>query len=177
LIFENRLHLLLDIQDWADYLLYHGYNFSCGSRIHGNILPILCGIPSAICPLDMRVKEMAEYFEIPMIEKKKLLTENLWEIYNNVSYERFNNTFASKYEYYINFLVERGILRANEKPNCLLKLDSNPNVERIMKIDTMTRSVGNSNIIKTINKLYPVLTGVEHMKHKATAALVTARKE
>lgn len=123
LLKENRLNLLIDMQDWVDYLLGHDFSFSCGSRIHGNIMPILCGIPSAICPPDSRVKEMAEFFEIPIIDKKRIEKEDLYEIYLNTNYEAFNKSFASKYDAYETFLIERGIVKQiNDK--ALLKTTS-----------------------------------------------------
>ena len=60
---------------------YKDFNFACGSRIHGNIMPILMGIPAAICPIDSRTREMAEFFDIPMITEKDLKKKSLYSIY------------------------------------------------------------------------------------------------
>lgn len=117
LLKENRLQLFIDLQDWADYLKYKDFNFACGSRIHGNIMPILMGIPAAICPIDSRTREMAEFFDIPMITEKDLKKKSLYSIYLDTDYKRFNESFAEKYDVYENFLIEKGIVqKANTKP-------------------------------------------------------------
>lgn len=114
---EERVKLWIDMQDWADYLLTEHVSFSSGSRIHGNILPLLCGIPAAICPLDARVREMAEFYEIPMISETDLRKRDLYEIYCETSYMDFNRNFAAKFDAYEAFLKERGIVKeANAKP-------------------------------------------------------------
>lgn len=105
LINDNRLNLFIDMQDWMDYLVANSFNFSCGSRIHGNIMPILSGIPAAICPPDSRVQEMAEFYDIPMISEEDLKKKDLYDIYLDTSYKKFNQTFAQKYDGYEKFLV------------------------------------------------------------------------
>lgn len=130
----DRIKLWVDIQDWADYLVSQDFSFSFGSRIHGNILPILCGIPAVICPPDARVKEMAEFYEIPMISKNDIKKRDLYEIYSNTNYAMFNKNYAAKYDAYGAFLKERGIVKKiNDKP--LLRVDeSSADVNRLSQV-------------------------------------------
>lgn len=122
MLVQNRVKLWIDLQDWADYLLSEEFSFSCGSRIHGNIMAILCGIPAAICPPDARVREMAEFFEIPMITEADLKKRNLYEIYCNTDFSRFNRNLGAKFDAYEAFLKERGIVKAvNDTP--MLRID------------------------------------------------------
>lgn len=122
LIEENRLNLLIDMQDWMDYLQANMFSFSCGSRIHGNIMPILSGIPAALCAIDTRTREMGEFFNIPIVSKKDLQKRDLYEIYSNIDYMKFNLGFSEKYDYYERFLIERGIVAKTNK-NPMLKAD------------------------------------------------------
>ena len=135
LIRENRLNLLIDMQDWMDYLLKNDFSFSCGSRIHGSIMPILSGTPAAICTLDARTREMAEFFDIPIISKDDLQNSDLYDIYESIDYSKFNASFAKKYEYYEQFLIEHGIVKsANKIP--MLKTDpSLVDVDRLEYIE------------------------------------------
>lgn len=135
LLKEKRLKLWVDLQDWADYFLTEDISFSCGSRIHGNIMPILCGIPAAICPPDARVREMAEFYDIPIISETELKKRDLYEIYSDISYQKFNQNFAAKFDAYETFLTERGIVKSvNSKP--MLSIDkSKVDLYRLSEID------------------------------------------
>lgn len=119
LIKAKRLNLFIDMPDWIDYLKLECFNFSCGSRIHGNIISILAGIPAAVCALDSRTREMAEFFDIPIITSRDLRNQDLLEIYNHISYDKFNATFSKKYEAYAQFLKSHGIVK-DINPNGML---------------------------------------------------------
>lgn len=137
LLHEDRVKLWIDLQDWADYLLTQNFSFSCGSRIHGNILPILCGIPATICPPDARVREMAEFYEIPMVSKTELQKRDLYDIYSDTDYGSFNQNFAAKFDAYERFMKEHGIVRAL---NCdpMLRTDlSTANSSRLAEVQCL----------------------------------------
>lgn len=133
LIKTGRMNLFIDMPDWIDYLKLGGFNFSCGSRIHGNIISILAGVPAAVCALDSRTREMAEFFDIPIIKKTDMCNKDLFKIYEEISYEKFNETFSDKYEVYRQFLISHGIVK-----------DINPNgvlLESRVKNDTSRQAV------------------------------------
>lgn len=102
LLKENRIKLFKDIPLWLDYLTQNGFNFSFGSRIHGNVASLLCGIPALIYAQDMRVLEMAEFFDIPYITKigKRF---DIYEQYNLLDYSKFNLTYDVKMKNFQNF--------------------------------------------------------------------------
>lgn len=124
LILSNRLKLIIDMQDWKDYIINSGFNFSYGSRIHGNIMPILSGVPSNVCALDSRTREMAEFFNIPITGRKDVDNKSLYDIYMESDYDKFNKEFAGKFDYYEKFLIERGIVKSINS-DCLLKTTVN----------------------------------------------------
>ena len=150
LLRENRLNLFIDLQDWADYLKYKEFNFSCGSRIHGNIMSILMGIPAAVCPIDTRTREMAEFFDIPTVSERDLKKKDLYEIYLNTTYDLFNRSFADKYDAYERFLIERGIVK-KANTNSLLRREMNLiNIDRLKCIDTL--KTDNAKVLDVIEK-------------------------
>ena len=108
---EKRINLIIDMQDWMNYFLYHRFNFSAGSRIHGTVMPILCGIQSVICPPDTRVREMAEFFEIPTFSEQDLLNDSLYDIYLSVGYEKFNAKYKENFARYEKFLIDHKIVK------------------------------------------------------------------
>lgn len=101
LLEQNRLKGFISIQDWRNFLENNNFNFCFGNRIHGSIFSILNNIPTLIHPLDTRVKEMAEYFSIPYIEK--IETKNLYDLYLNLDYNNFNNNLKNKYRAFKKF--------------------------------------------------------------------------
>src|SRR5690606_19948306 len=63
LIRENRVRFFLDPRTWFEHLA--GYEFSFGTRIHGNIAALLAGTPAMVLAHDSRTLELAEYHRIP----------------------------------------------------------------------------------------------------------------
>ena len=68
LIKEGRVRLFYDIPVWSDFFQRENIDFSIGERIHGNLIALLNGVPAVVCPHDTRTRELAEFFEIPMVE-------------------------------------------------------------------------------------------------------------
>lgn len=63
LIRQDRVRFFLDPQSWFEHL--RGYDFSFGTRIHGNIAALLAGTPALVLAHDSRTLELAEYHAIP----------------------------------------------------------------------------------------------------------------
>ena len=120
MIASGRIRMIADTNDWWNYLQNKGFNFSFGSRIHGTIMSILSGIPSTIVAYDSRTREMAEYFDIPMIitDKKHCFTKNeLIDTYSTMDYSLFNDRFHQRFDAYEQFFVEHGIVSHINKNN------------------------------------------------------------
>lgn len=60
---QDRIRMCLDPQTWFEHL--KGYDFSFGTRIHGNISSLLAGTPALVLAHDSRTLELAEYHRIP----------------------------------------------------------------------------------------------------------------
>lgn len=60
---QNRVRFCLDPATWMRYLKQ--FDFSFGTRIHGNIMAILSGIPAVVLAHDCRTLELADYHQIP----------------------------------------------------------------------------------------------------------------
>jgi len=63
---KDRIKLIVDLSEWYSYLKNYAF-YSFGSRIHGNIMAILAGVPATVWANDTRTREMAEFYEIPCI--------------------------------------------------------------------------------------------------------------
>ncbi|RDG39996.1 polysaccharide pyruvyl transferase family protein [Streptomyces corynorhini] len=63
LLRENKVRVPLDPRTWLDEL--STYDFSYGTRIHGNIAALLAGTPAVVLAHDSRTLELCRYFGIP----------------------------------------------------------------------------------------------------------------
>ncbi|WP_405672102.1 polysaccharide pyruvyl transferase family protein [Streptomyces sp. NBC_01530] len=60
---EDKVRVYVDPVTWIDDL--RAYDFSFGSRIHGNIAALLAGTPATVLCGDSRTLELCRYFDIP----------------------------------------------------------------------------------------------------------------
>ena len=105
---EGRIKLFCDIPLWQNFLKENHFDFSFGTRIHGNIISLLSGIPSMVYCKDLRTLELAEYFEIPHITKinKKM---DLQELYNVCDYTKMLSNYDKKLDIMQNFFDKHKI--------------------------------------------------------------------
>lgn len=109
LAMERRAMLFLDIPIWQKYLIENDFNFSLGTRIHGNIISILSRIPALLYVCDSRTREMAEFYDIPAIQPSKK-RRSLEELYELADYKKFNAGYPQHYRQFENFLVKSGLV-------------------------------------------------------------------
>lgn len=108
---EGRLLYFADMPQWKRVLETEQFNFSIGARIHGNIMSILSGIPACVHAWDSRTREMAEFYDIPIVTDEEIKKKTLFEIYDEIDYSKFNLGYSKKYDLYEEFLCKCGIIR------------------------------------------------------------------
>lgn len=108
LLLQDRIKLFYDIPQWRRFIISGDYSFSYGSRIHGNIMSILSGVPSLIYTKDTRTRELAEFYKIPHYTKEPNTT--LYEEFLKVDYTEFNKTYKIKYKKFKEFLLSHNIV-------------------------------------------------------------------
>lgn len=110
MVSEKRVNLIYDIPVWLKYM-ERNFDFSLGTRIHGNIAATLSGIPSLVIPIDARTRELAEFFEIPFQSSFKIRNiEELYELYCSLDYEKFNRNFKNKFDDFEKFMRNHNIV-------------------------------------------------------------------
>ncbi|MBK5218076.1 MAG: polysaccharide pyruvyl transferase family protein [Propionibacteriales bacterium] len=98
----------MDPQTWFDLL--RGYQFSFGTRIHGNIAAILAGTPAMLLAHDSRTLELARYHEIPRRSVRKLPPDvRAADLYEQVDYTAFNAGHRARWEQFAAFLIRNGL--------------------------------------------------------------------
>jgi hypothetical protein len=107
LLKSGRVRLYRDIQTWFREIKADGFNFSFGTRIHGNFASILCGIPAFIHTTDSRTAELADFFSVP--HGKTVGQVDLYELYMQTDYSEFNRNFPRRYDEFCGFLRKHNL--------------------------------------------------------------------
>lgn len=95
-------------QDWFNDL--KSRDFILGARLHGCIAGLTQGVPSVMLARDLRVKEVAEFFDIPFILYDKLKQkQTVQQIFEEADYSKFNATYKLRFDNYIKFLQDNGL--------------------------------------------------------------------
>lgn len=126
-LLSGRAQLIPDIPYWMKYIHSGGYNFSFGTKIHGSIMALLSGVPALVCPPDVRVREMCEFFSIPTIEKEKARNCDIEDLYNIADYSSFNKELPQKWEKYGEFLRDHHIVKDMNVNNVYFRNDDQLN--------------------------------------------------
>lgn len=110
LLIQDRIKFFTNTRNWTNYIIKNKYNFSFGSRFHGSVVPILCGIPSLILNQDSRTKELADFFKIPSVEFNAVKNNiQLYDEYLKIDYSKFNQNFQFAHENFEKFITKNNI--------------------------------------------------------------------
>ena len=110
IILNNRARMFLSVDEWIRCL--STFDFTIGTRIHGNIIAILAGCPAMVIAIDSRTRELAEYHHMPYISADEINEDTSLELLYyracagmNNFYLHYENTLK---EYY-NFMDKNNI--------------------------------------------------------------------
>ena len=108
LIRENRVRFFLDPSTWFDHLAE--YDFSFGTRIHGNIASLLAGTPAVLLAHDSRTLELAHYHLIPHRVIDQLPERpDAAQLYAEADWSDLNETHPDRWAEFSDFLHEQGL--------------------------------------------------------------------
>ncbi|WP_037857441.1 polysaccharide pyruvyl transferase family protein [Streptomyces sp. NRRL S-31] len=108
---EGKVRVYVDPVTWIDDL--RSYDFSFGSRIHGNIAALLAGTPATVLCGDSRTLELCRYFEIPY-RRLDEVTRNPEAADPVRLYERLDTNglvgnHAERFDRFVGFLDKNGL--------------------------------------------------------------------
>lgn len=99
---DEYLKIFFDIEEWREYS--RNLDFSFGARFHGNVIPLLEGVPALFITIDARTKEMCEYFQFPTIDIKDFdFNTSIEQLYEMTDYSEFNKNYRELYNRFENF--------------------------------------------------------------------------
>jgi hypothetical protein len=105
---EGKVRVYVDPVTWMDELREFDYSF--GSRIHGNIAALLAGTPATVLAFDSRTLELCRYFEIP----HKLLSEvpedlDPADLYEEADFGALTGNHKERFDRFTTFLDRNGL--------------------------------------------------------------------
>ena len=103
-----RTRYPVDVHQWITDL--QAYDLSIGTRIHGCIAAVLAGIPSVMLCHDSRTRELAQWFDLPRLDKSdgaySLTVDRISEC---LQASKMQAVFQDRYQTYIGFLKKNKI--------------------------------------------------------------------
>jgi hypothetical protein len=105
---EDKVRVYVDPVTWIDDL--RGYDFSFGSRIHGNIAALLAGTPATVLCGDSRTLELCRYFDIPHRRIDKLPPDlDPAQLYEEADFGGLTGGHLERFERFTAFLDNNGL--------------------------------------------------------------------
>jgi len=105
---QGKSYFFTNVPAWLKYL--GEKEFSFGSRIHGNIAAILAGTPCFIVVSDQRIRELAEYHQIPHILMNELTEEtSIFRLHERADFDGIARGHEARFRHYLDFLHENGL--------------------------------------------------------------------
>ncbi len=161
-VFKGNVQLFFETNLWYNYLIKNNFSFSFGSRIHGNIMSILSGIPTLINAKDVRVKEMAELYNIPYIENKEVESiDELYELYCKTDYTKFNQMYSKIYSDYEDFLIKNDIVDSVGITDSFTILNDD-DYNQLIKYPTENQFYNSYLTIKKYSYIFKILNYIKH---------------
>lgn len=126
---DNRVRGFVNVESWMRFLAKGDLNF--GSRIHGNIVGVLAGVPAFIAAPDSRVLELAEYHRIPHMTTQEFEKfDTIFDIIDGIDFSQVNEGHRERFEHYLEFLGKNGLSTIYDEPCTTVPFD-----EKIAAID------------------------------------------
>lgn len=108
LIASNRVRFCLDPTTWLAEL--SGYDFSIGTRIHGNIAALVAGTPALVVAHDGRTRELVEYHQIPSVSLRSVKDGlDIPKQYAAADWAPMMSGHAALWEHFTAFLATHGL--------------------------------------------------------------------
>lgn len=105
---ENRVRGFVSAKAWLDFIKKGDLNF--GTRIHGNIVGVLSGLPTFIVAPDNRVLELAQYHNIPYTTIKELdCNTNIFHLLDGIDFSSVMVGHRERFQHYLDFLHSNGL--------------------------------------------------------------------
>lgn len=104
---KENAKMFFDLAEWDAYI--SKFDYSIGTRFHGNLIALTNGVPATIISHDSRTTEMAELMSIPHIPVDKVGQLDVNELVQAGNYDEFQRKYTVLYDRFAQFLSENGV--------------------------------------------------------------------
>lgn len=106
---HNRVRAFHDINEWKRYIAEADIRVAIGTRLHGSILAINCGVPALCTAGDTRAQETCAYLGIPHRPGVCGLDLKPSEVLNTMDLDALNRRYQETYARYVTWLDTNGL--------------------------------------------------------------------
>jgi hypothetical protein len=155
LIRQDRVRFYLDPRTWIENLAT--YDFSLGTRIHGNIAALLGGTPALVLAHDSRTLELADYHRIPSRTLSDAEEIDAARLYAEADWTPLNDGHPLRWQTFAAFLSRHGLTHVYDEGQNATRFDTElaatefpPPVHTLMgaepeELYAMKRALGETN--------------------------------
>ena len=107
MISSDSIKIFYNVSDWTKALW--DYDFSFGTRFHGNVAALLAGVPALFVSHDSRTKELTDYFDFPSISYTAIDQMKVQDIVEKIDYSTFTNNYLNLVNVFARFYEENNV--------------------------------------------------------------------
>lgn len=112
---EDKVRFFIDAATWIRYLA--DFDFSFGTRFHGNVAALLAGTPAHVIAHDSRTLELARYFEMPYTKATALTgATDAAQLLEGSDFARLVGGHRERFERFVSFLERHGLEHVHTDP-------------------------------------------------------------
>lgn len=104
---QSKGRTFFSIDEWFDWI--KSYDFSFGTRFHGNVAALLNGVPAVVIVHDSRTRELCEFAAIPHVFVSELDKIDPQELFDQADYDLYEERYSMLVREYAGFLDENGV--------------------------------------------------------------------
>lgn len=105
---ERRSAAFLNVSAWLDFMRDKDLSYGC--NIHGNIAATLAGVPAVVVARDLRVAELANFFQIPMISLEEIRSGiGIREACERADFSGIAANHPKRFARFVDFLDRNGL--------------------------------------------------------------------
>lgn len=95
------------VAEWFAWI--REFDFSFGTRFHGNLAALLNGVPAVVIVHDSRTRELCEFAAIPHVFVSDVKDIDPQALYDEANFDVFEERYNSLARKYVEFLEENGV--------------------------------------------------------------------
>ena len=105
---QEQKHVFFQIEPWVEWI--RQFDFSLGSRFHGNVLAVMNGVPALTMVVDPRMQELTRLFRLPTMSMADFdMNRPLSYYYDLADFTEFNKTYPRRIAAFRDFLRRNGL--------------------------------------------------------------------